>query len=99
MSNEWKVEKANYEFGIASFPRLYLDKTQKFKILRLLKYDQDSISAARSTSKSRNSQTAYRIEVLITIGNMTKCSISFSAELQVIFWLKGHQNLEFGNAV
>jgi hypothetical protein len=25
MSNEWKVEKANYEFGIASFLRLYLD--------------------------------------------------------------------------
>jgi hypothetical protein len=24
-SDDWKVEKANYEFGIASFLRLYLD--------------------------------------------------------------------------
>jgi hypothetical protein len=25
MSNEWKVDKVNYEFGIGSFLRLYLD--------------------------------------------------------------------------
>jgi hypothetical protein len=25
MSNDWKVEKVNYEFGIGSFLRLYLD--------------------------------------------------------------------------
>jgi hypothetical protein len=55
MSNEWKVENVNYEFGIASFLRLYLDYTPKFKILRSLKSDQPRISAAQSTSKCRNS--------------------------------------------
>jgi hypothetical protein len=34
MSDDWKVEKVNYEFGIGSFLRLCLDWTQKFKILR-----------------------------------------------------------------
>jgi hypothetical protein len=47
MSNEWKFEKVNYELDIASFLRLYLDWTQKFKILRSLKSDQPRISAAR----------------------------------------------------
>jgi hypothetical protein len=37
MSNEWKVAKVSYEFGIGSFLRLCLDSTQKDKILRLLK--------------------------------------------------------------
>jgi hypothetical protein len=61
MSNECKVEKVNYEFGIGSFLRLYLDWTHKFKILRLLKSNQPRISAARPTSKFHNSQTAHRI--------------------------------------
>jgi hypothetical protein len=55
MSNEWKVEKVDYEFSIRSFLRLYLDWTQKFKILISLKSDQPRISAAWSTSKSHNS--------------------------------------------
>jgi hypothetical protein len=55
MSNEWKVGEVNYDFGIGNFLRLYLDKTQKFKILGLLKSDQSRNSAAWSTSKSRNS--------------------------------------------
>jgi hypothetical protein len=37
MSNEWKVAKVSYKFGIGSFLRLCLDSTQKDKILRLLK--------------------------------------------------------------
>jgi hypothetical protein len=45
ISNKWKVEKVSYEFGIVSFLRLYLDWTQKFKILISLKYDQPRISA------------------------------------------------------
>jgi hypothetical protein len=40
MSNDWKVEKVNYELGIGGFLRLYLDWNQKFKNLRLLKSDQ-----------------------------------------------------------
>jgi hypothetical protein len=40
MSNEWKFENVNYEFGIVNFLRLYLDWTQRFKFLRLLKPDQ-----------------------------------------------------------
>jgi hypothetical protein len=55
MSNDWKVEKVSYEFGIGSFLRLYLDYAQKFKILRLLKSDQPRISAVRPTSKLHNS--------------------------------------------
>jgi hypothetical protein len=55
MSNDWKIEKVNYEFGIVSFLRLYLDWTPKFKIRRSLKSDQPRISAAQSTSKSSNS--------------------------------------------
>jgi hypothetical protein len=55
INNDWKFEEVNYEFGIGSFLRLYLYWTQKFKILRLLKSDQDRISAVWSTSKSRNS--------------------------------------------
>jgi hypothetical protein len=51
----WKVEKVKYEFGIGSFLRLYLDWTQKFKILRLLKSDQPRISAVWPTSKLHNS--------------------------------------------
>jgi hypothetical protein len=55
ISNACKVEKVNYEFGILSFLRLYLDWTQKFQILRLYKSDQPRISAARSTLKGCNS--------------------------------------------
>jgi hypothetical protein len=55
MSNDLKVEKVNYEFGIRSFLRLCLDWSQKFKILRLLKSDQPRISAVRPTSKLHNS--------------------------------------------
>jgi hypothetical protein len=55
MSNERKVEKVSYVFGIGSFLRLYLDWTQKFKILKLLKSDQPRISAVRPTSKLHNS--------------------------------------------
>ncbi len=55
MINEGKVEKVNYEFGIRSFLRMYLDWTQKFKILRLLKSDQPRISAVRPTLKLHNS--------------------------------------------
>jgi hypothetical protein len=55
MSNEWKVEEVNYEFGIGSFPKFYLDYTQKFEILRLLKSDQPIIPAVRPTSKFHNS--------------------------------------------
>jgi hypothetical protein len=36
MSNDWKVAKVSYEFGIGSFLILCLDWTQKGKILRLL---------------------------------------------------------------
>jgi hypothetical protein len=46
MSNEWKFEKVNYEFGIANFLRLYLDWTQTFKVLRLLKSDQPRNSSS-----------------------------------------------------
>jgi hypothetical protein len=55
MSNDWKVEEVNYEFGIGSFLRLYLNYTQKFKILRLLKSDQPRNSAVWLTSKLHNS--------------------------------------------
>jgi hypothetical protein len=37
MSNERKAEKVNYKFGIRSFLRLYLDWTQKTKMLGILK--------------------------------------------------------------
>jgi hypothetical protein len=50
-SNEWKVEKVSYEFRIRRFLILYLDWTQKFKILRLLKSDQPRISAVQSDFK------------------------------------------------
>jgi hypothetical protein len=46
MSNEWKVEKINYGFGIGSFQRLCLDWSQEFKILRSLTSDQPRITAA-----------------------------------------------------
>jgi hypothetical protein len=55
MSNDCKVEEVNYECGIGSFLRLFLDWTQKFKILRLLKSDKPRISAVRPTSKLHNS--------------------------------------------
>jgi hypothetical protein len=45
MSNEWKVEKVNYDFGIESFLRFYLCLGQKFRFLRLLKSAQSRISA------------------------------------------------------
>jgi hypothetical protein len=49
MSNEWEVEKVNYEFGFGGFLRLYLDWTQKFKILRSLKPDHPRILAVQPT--------------------------------------------------
>jgi hypothetical protein len=55
MSNDWKGEKVNYEFGFGGFLGLYVDWTQKFKILRSLKSDQPRISAVRPTSKLHNS--------------------------------------------
>jgi hypothetical protein len=45
ISNDWKVEKVNYEFDIESYLRLYLGWSQKFQIFRLLKSDQHRISA------------------------------------------------------
>jgi hypothetical protein len=45
MSNDWKVEKVSYEFGIGSFLRLCLYWTQKGKILRLLKSTQHGNSS------------------------------------------------------
>jgi hypothetical protein len=56
------VEKVSCKFGIGSFLGLCWYRTQKFKFLRLLKSDQPRISAVRPTSKSCNSQIAYRIE-------------------------------------
>jgi hypothetical protein len=55
MSNEQKVEEVNYEFGIGSFLRVYLDQAQKCKFFRLLKSDQPRISAAWSTFIHHNS--------------------------------------------
>jgi hypothetical protein len=55
MSNEWKIEKVNYEFGIESFQRFCLDWTQKFKIPRLLNSGQRRIPAVQTTSKLHNS--------------------------------------------
>jgi hypothetical protein len=51
MSNNWKVEKVNYEFSFGDFLRWHLDWTQKFTILRSLKSDWPRISAVRLISK------------------------------------------------